>query len=87
MTAKPWRLIFSFAFNKSTGALPPKLSLQCIHRQMDHGRPAVRTGARRGACFQIVQQGTLFIGGEHLPSLYGQPLADTPGNFCLEFIL
>jgi hypothetical protein len=44
------------------GSAPPKLALEHIHREVDHRRPAVRTGARRDAGFQVSQQSALFFG-------------------------
>ena len=45
------------------GTAPPKLAFQHVHRKMDHRRPAVRAGARRGTGFQVKEQGSLFIQG------------------------
>ena len=55
---------------------PPKLAFEHVHRKMDHCRPAVRTGARRIAGFEIVQQRTLLFIGQCLPGLDSHAFAD-----------
>jgi hypothetical protein len=45
------------------------------------------TGARRGAGFEVIEQGTLFVWVEHLPRLDRQSLANAPGYFCFQFVL
>ena len=48
---------------RSARPAPPELALEHIHREVDHGRSAVRTGARRLTGFQVDQQGALLFVG------------------------
>ena len=69
------------------GAFSPKLPLEHVDREMDHGRAAMRAGARRGAGFQVCQQGALFLRRKDLTGLDRQALADPPGNFGFDLVL
>ena len=69
------------------GSLSTELPLEHIDREMDHGRAAMRTGARRGAIFQVRQEGALFLRRKHLTGLDSQALTDPPGNFGFDLVL